>query len=984
MDEMYGDWSSGPDKCPNQVTPGCIDDHAIMSETYSGFALVEGWAQFVESAIYYDRHGSLTDGPHEDQVRRGWNIEFNQWFNVSVPDSTDSDGDVTPGADTGDMDGNSVEGSVASILFDIYDPVSSADQIDADLKEIVETIENNNPQSIKRFLDDWPHGNDEALAIRAFHYGVPIGDPYEPNGKFSSASRIGMQTINATVGSGVDYYQLTVPSQREVTVELEDIYSLSGVDVDLVAYDATQSQVDGSTGPTNSESVTLGPTGRSAKTFYLEVTSSGGPASYELNVTGSFNPESYLNTPTPTVAGSLSASSPTQVQMADGDNVSYAVQLREDEQLTVSAASDAEVDLSLYNFVLPTPLIRTAPAGEPLQFVAPDNGTYVVEATATTDEPTTVSLAAATALPGNDRFEPNDGLANALPIWPGDFEGLRLDETDEDHYPIALESGQHLTVEATGAAIDGSIEVAIVGPEGETLAVDTSDDIASVTVPGETPGLYDVRVRGVESSVGSYSLSVGVDTPNNDAAEPNDDTATAAPLPMGTTEGLQITTGDRDVFAVELADNEQLSVFLGFDQGDGNLDLRLFGPSGELIDASSSDTDNETAALEADGSGTYFVDVRGRQGGAAQYTLKAVTEALDGNDRFEPNDGGNLPSLEPGTYEELRIIDDDRDGFSVDLSTGETLNVTATFDSDDGNLDLSLYGPDNQSVASSFSVTDNESVTWTAEQGGSYTVVVSSRTNDSARYDLELSVTAPRPTAAWPTFQSDAQRTGYAPDTTGPVTDVSEQWTVETGLTNASPAVANGSVYPGTDRGVVYALEADSGAERWTAETDGIIRSAPAVADGRVYVTTRNGTLYAFEASDGRQAWRVTTPGSITNLPAALSSPAVVDETVIFGSVNGRVYAVDAATGTIQWEFETGAPIYASPAVADGTAYIADSNGTVYALTSGTGALEWEAPITPGSRIGSSPAVAGGTVYIGTWAGDVYALAAADGTTEDV
>lgn len=70
---------------------------------------------------------------------------------------------------------------------------------------------------------------------------------------------------------------------------------------------------------------------------------------------------------------------------------------------------------------------------------------------------------------------------------------------------------------------------------------------------------------------------------------------------------------------------------------------------------------------------------------------------------------------------------------------------------------------------------------------------------------------------SWPQFSNDAANTGHAPENTGPVADVSEQWRFETGDT--SPVVMDGTVYVGGEDGKIYALDASDGTEEWRFET---------------------------------------------------------------------------------------------------------------------------------------------------------------------
>jgi len=64
---------------------------------------------------------------------------------------------------------------------------------------------------------------------------------------------------------------------------------------------------------------------------------------------------------------------------------------------------------------------------------------------------------------------------------------------------------------------------------------------------------------------------------------------------------------------------------------------------------------------------------------------------------------------------------------------------------------------------------------------------------------------------------------------------------------SSSPALADNTIYIGSDDGKLYALDADNGAMLWEFQTGDKIISSPAVADGVVYVGSYDGTLYAIE-----------------------------------------------------------------------------------------------------------------------------------------
>ncbi|MFJ5779030.1 PQQ-binding-like beta-propeller repeat protein [Streptomyces sp. NPDC093094] len=202
-----------------------------------------------------------------------------------------------------------------------------------------------------------------------------------------------------------------------------------------------------------------------------------------------------------------------------------------------------------------------------------------------------------------------------------------------------------------------------------------------------------------------------------------------------------------------------------------------------------------------------------------------------------------------------------------------------------------------------------------------------------------------------------------------------ERWTRNTRgriSFDSPPVVVGGTVYIGSDDGRVHALDAATGTEQWTYTTHDDRFSSPAVVGGTVYIGSDERKVYALDAVTGAEQWIQTTGGSVR------SSPTVADGIVFLSNSDGRVYALDAATGTERWSHRADAFESSSPAVADGSVYFGSGDGLVYALDAATGAMRWTRPAYASSS--SSPAVADGTVYVGG-SGDclLYALDAATG-----
>ena len=187
-----------------------------------------------------------------------------------------------------------------------------------------------------------------------------------------------------------------------------------------------------------------------------------------------------------------------------------------------------------------------------------------------------------------------------------------------------------------------------------------------------------------------------------------------------------------------------------------------------------------------------------------------------------------------------------------------------------------------------------------------------------------------------------------------------------------APAVAEGVVYTGSSDGNVYALDARNGAKLWSYHVGPYgPASTPAVANGIVYIDVdfdATESVYALNARTGTLLWRFPTPNPV------FSAPTVANGVVYFGGTDFSVYALDAYTGTKIWSYRTGESVYSSPVVADGVVYVGSDDYNVYALDARKGTLLWE--YVTGYWVNSSPAVANGVLYVGSGDGNVYAFSA--------
>ena len=189
------------------------------------------------------------------------------------------------------------------------------------------------------------------------------------------------------------------------------------------------------------------------------------------------------------------------------------------------------------------------------------------------------------------------------------------------------------------------------------------------------------------------------------------------------------------------------------------------------------------------------------------------------------------------------------------------------------------------------------------------------------------------------------------------------------------PTVENGIVYVGGSEGVgagegfIYALDGATGAPRWHYKVGDDV-GVPLVAGGTVYLGSFDGHVYAFNAETGTLQWKYAADLPFGTLPAIVGNTVYVNSTSL-EKANQLVIALDADTGSKKWSFEVNASVMTSPTAASTIVCFCSESG-VFALNATTGALQWKKDL--GSTPSSGPAVAGGVVCVYDSNGNVNAL----------
>ena len=209
----------------------------------------------------------------------------------------------------------------------------------------------------------------------------------------------------------------------------------------------------------------------------------------------------------------------------------------------------------------------------------------------------------------------------------------------------------------------------------------------------------------------------------------------------------------------------------------------------------------------------------------------------------------------------------------------------------------------------------------------------------------------------WPMFMYDLHFSGRSPDRTLKP-PLKLLWKFKTGgPIQASPVVANGTVYVASTDHWLYALDAKQWGIKWRFEAGGVIRYAPAFWNNRIYFSARNNHIYALNAETGEWLWEFRSN-------TWMDSPPILSKGRLYiGAYTKKIYVINATTGEL--ESQPQGRVYI-----DGIEYVC-SRGQLRPLSPQHNVNAWRerTPLTY-----SYPAIANGVVYIGARDNQIHAL----------
>ncbi|HXM35531.1 MAG TPA: PQQ-binding-like beta-propeller repeat protein [Pyrinomonadaceae bacterium] len=235
---------------------------------------------------------------------------------------------------------------------------------------------------------------------------------------------------------------------------------------------------------------------------------------------------------------------------------------------------------------------------------------------------------------------------------------------------------------------------------------------------------------------------------------------------------------------------------------------------------------------------------------------------------------------------------------------------------------------------------------------------------------LPLAYAQEAPADYWSQFRGNQRLTGVS--LSDVPRDLKLLWTYEAGESiESSAAIVGGTVFAGSQKGELVALNLDNGAVYWKYQTGSAIgESSPAFSGSVVYVGDLAGVLHAINAPDGKRLWTFKTGSEIK------SSPIVVGDRVLIGSYDQHLYCLSTRNGSVLWKVKTNGPVHSTPSISEGLAFIAGCDELFRAIRIADGQEVFN--VNSDAYTGASPAIRGSSAYYGTFNNEVLMVGLKD------
>ncbi|MGR2768183.1 outer membrane protein assembly factor BamB [Photobacterium ganghwense] len=165
-------------------------------------------------------------------------------------------------------------------------------------------------------------------------------------------------------------------------------------------------------------------------------------------------------------------------------------------------------------------------------------------------------------------------------------------------------------------------------------------------------------------------------------------------------------------------------------------------------------------------------------------------------------------------------------------------------------------------------------------------------------------------------------------------------------------SLSYGKVFIGSENAEVIALDEETGELVWRHPVEGEVLSKPLVDEGLVVVNTSRGVLQALDAETGQSRWQLGSEVPTLTLRGD-SSPVSISGGVFWGMANGRLAGALLNNGQMLWQQPIGSPkgateidrlidVDATPVISGERLYAVGYNGNLVSIDLRTGQAAWK------------------------------------------
>lgn len=156
-----------------------------------------------------------------------------------------------------------------------------------------------------------------------------------------------------------------------------------------------------------------------------------------------------------------------------------------------------------------------------------------------------------------------------------------------------------------------------------------------------------------------------------------------------------------------------------------------------------------------------------------------------------------------------------------------------------------------------------------------------------------------------------------------------------------TPARDGDTLFAADARGLVVALDAQSGKRDWETTLDSAVSSGLSAIAGHVYLGSKNGDVIALDQDDGSEQWRARVSSEV------LAAPQPNRDLLIVQSTDGQITALDRQSGETRWSYESNPPSLTlrgtgTPQTIDPVTFAGFANGRLVTLDNRTGEPLWQ------------------------------------------